>query len=51
MIPMGFATLWLWESWQLLSVATLIDDLSMLNDGILCKCLLSCCRSFLKRSP
>jgi len=51
MIPMGLATLWLWESWQLLSVAPLIDDLSMLNDGVLCKCLLSCCGSFLKRTP
>lgn len=50
MIPMSLATLWLWENWQLLGVASLIDDLSLLNDGVLCKCLLSCCRSFLQRA-
>jgi len=33
MIPMGFATLWLWESWQLLSVATLIDDSMMASSA------------------
>jgi hypothetical protein len=48
---MGFPTLWLWESWQLLGIAPLIDVLSMLNDGVLGNCLLSCCCSFLKRPP